>query len=94
MVVETFIFETYLEFSLFSFQFIVIGPKSYACTICSTYTTKRIYNITRHVRSHTGEKPFQCSYCPYAAIERGTLRNHIEKNHHETSKSIKLELVE
>ena len=70
----------------------VIGPKSYACTTCTTYTTNRIYNMSRHIRSHTGEKPFQCSYCPYAAIEGGTLNKHIAKNHPEIKDEIKDEI--
>jgi len=73
--------------------YLVLGPKSYACTICSTYTTKRMYNIQRHVRSHTGQKPYQCSFCSYAAIEGGSLTRHMAKNHPtETSKPLPLPL--
>ena len=55
--------------------------------ICNNYNTFKIYNITRHVRKHTGEKPFECNSCPYAAKQRGSLNKHIERYHNDTFKS-------
>lgn len=32
------------------------------------------------MRIHTGEKPFQCQYCPYTTTQKGSLRIHIRKH--------------
>lgn len=34
-----------------------------------------------HVRTHTGDKPFQCEMCEYRAITRDNLKRHVEREH-------------
>ena len=72
--------------SLFLFQWIQFGPKSFSCTICNNYTTNRRNNVIRHIKVHTDDKQFTCEECSYAAITKQNLTNHIEKRHSGTFK--------
>ncbi|XP_037796468.1 zinc finger protein 84-like [Penaeus monodon] len=50
--------------------------KVYQCTFCS-YSTDRKEHMTKHVRTHTQEKPFMCPHCSYCASTKNTLIRHI-----------------
>ena len=37
--------------------------------------------MIKHMRTHTGERPFPCPYCPYRATQTNNLKRHIMSNH-------------
>lgn len=54
---------------------------NYVCLLCSQHNNKR-NDMRRHMRKHTGEKPYKCSYCGYMTSQRGALNVHIKIKHH------------
>ncbi|XP_051526440.1 zinc finger protein 516-like isoform X1 [Myxocyprinus asiaticus] len=52
----------------------------YVCPVCrKTFSQPSHYRT--HMRSHTGERPFQCRYCPYSASQKGNLKTHVQTVH-------------
>ena len=46
------------------------------CPFCGKLFLKR--NLIRHLRIHTGERPYACSLCSYRATQKVTLQKHME----------------
>ncbi|XP_064093069.1 longitudinals lacking protein, isoforms H/M/V-like isoform X28 [Macrobrachium nipponense] len=52
------------------------GVKLHRCSYCS-YRTYITTNLSNHMRTHTGEKPFPCPHCPYRANQMSNLKSHL-----------------
>ena len=55
-------------------------PFTHQCPYCCRFfhTPSK---LARHVRSHTGEKPFHCPYCTHRASDKSNLLKHIYSQH-------------
>jgi len=59
------------------------------CSVCQKVVSS--INMTRHLRLHTGEKPFACHLCEYRSNQSNNLNTHIRKKHG-TNKKLNPEL--
>ena len=59
---------------------IQVGPNQFACPYCSRVQRKRAEMI-RHIRVHTGEKPFICLICGYKTNQNSALTTHVKRKH-------------
>ncbi|KAK4326092.1 hypothetical protein Pmani_003347 [Petrolisthes manimaculis] len=51
--------------------------KKHQCPYC-WYSTSVSISLQRHIRTHTGEKPFRCPYCPARTTRKASLLTHIQ----------------
>lgn len=53
--------------------------------MCQLGNCRRLFgckrNIERHIKIHTGEKPYKCSFCDYRSARKDHLKLHEMKRH-------------
>ncbi|GAB0097503.1 zinc finger protein 354A-like isoform X1 [Sergentomyia squamirostris] len=54
--------------------------KKYKCSQCP-YTSKNASNLKKHLKTHTGFKPYECALCGKVYAEKYDLRIHLQLKH-------------
>ncbi|ELU18674.1 hypothetical protein CAPTEDRAFT_131093 [Capitella teleta] len=65
------------------------GRRPFVCTWkgCGKIMQDR-WKLETHLRVHTGEKPFKCHFCDYAASQKINLKTHLRSMHSEFVPSV------
>ncbi|XP_064091904.1 protein tramtrack, beta isoform-like isoform X10 [Macrobrachium nipponense] len=56
------------------------SPQVHKCSYCPHITRKK-FDLVKHIRTHTGERPYHCSLCPYTSGDPSNLKSHMKFKH-------------
>lgn len=68
------------------------SKERYSCKFCGK-VFPRSANLTRHLRTHTGEQPYKCKYCERSFSISSNLQRHV-RNIHNKEKPFKCQLCD
>ena len=54
--------------------------KETQCQTCGKWTMSKI-KLKDHMRTHTGERPYTCDFCPQSFMSKGTQSAHLKEKH-------------
>ncbi|XP_022665440.1 MDS1 and EVI1 complex locus protein EVI1-B-like isoform X3 [Varroa destructor] len=69
-----------------------VSKERYSCKFCGKQFP-RSANLTRHLRTHTGEQPYKCKYCERSFSISSNLQRHV-RNIHNKEKPFKCSLCD
>ncbi|XP_045180271.1 MDS1 and EVI1 complex locus protein EVI1-B-like isoform X11 [Mercenaria mercenaria] len=59
-----------------------LSKYKHVCVFCDKRFQRKLF-LERHIRVHTGEKPYECPHCSYSSAQKGHLKQHIFLKHSE-----------
>ena len=59
---------------------IKLGSGEFGCPVCPKITKRKDY-MQKHICTHTGKKPFNCSFCSNSYVQSSDLKNHYKRKH-------------
>ena len=60
----------------------------FGCPFCSKVQNSK-GDMKRHIKTHTGEKPYICDFCNYSSNQITNLKRHMERKHEKTFSLVK-----
>ena len=87
-IFEQFFFHTPFQYCLLQNGPIRLVGGQFGCPFCSKVQNSK-GDMNRHIKTHTGEKPYICDFCNYSSNQITNLKRHMERKHEKTFSLVK-----